>query len=291
MKELLLSAWKMLREHPILLLPYCCAQLSAILIGKAPVLIAEHAMFSPSARQSVLGFSSPMYADPSEAQRIALRYSIPFSIVAHYVNICLLVYALVVTARLVHLLLEKRAVGTDEALRVLPRVLRAILVFALKFAICMMVAAGLAGMLIALFPVDTVASHHVAFGTLSQVFVVACMVAIAWIFAPMALNLLRPKELLPKSKNTTETARRVGMIVAAVSSIEGLAYNALRFHIRVSGAWQGHAVGAVATLVVNAPLAILFVGLALLSIRRDDVPIPVLGITLAAQDPAPEVDP
>ena len=282
MKDLWLSTWKLLHEHPVLWAPFCCAQLAAFVIRKLPILIAKHVMFSPSTHRSVLGFSSSIYADPSEAQRIALRYSIPFATLAHYVNICLLVCALVITANLVRLLLELHAAKIGDALRLLPQSLRRILVFALKFLFGMVFAAMVV-MLLAGQSVETIPQRHAATDAFSRVLGLLMTLAIAWVFAPLALNLVRPETPPGASYSSVRLARIFGMAVTAISSIATFAYDAIRLHFQVSSAWQGYAVGAIATLIVNAPLAILFVALALLSLRQAEFPEPALPGTAAAE--------
>jgi hypothetical protein len=143
MKDLWRSTVKLLRENPILWVPAICATLCTMGVDQLSRWLARRIFVWTMTGRSVLGFDSPAAGDLYVAQQKALHYMAPVEAILHYVNVCLLVCALAITARLVKMILNDHVPRMADGFVVLREAPRRILWFALKFTACMLAATAL----------------------------------------------------------------------------------------------------------------------------------------------------
>lgn len=214
---------------------------------------------------SVLGGESQTY--DSAAIHRALLFSGPVEIATRFTNVCLITFAFVVTAKLTWMILEDQTPNAGQAASVSLREWRRILWFCVKFCVCMFASLSLEFLTTTQPVMDLCERLHINIRYLSWGLGLVALIAVAWVIAPVAVRLLPPSGNMEISPIQKTMARKMGMLAAATSTILDFLYDTFRHNIKVDSDFEGGAVGMVASIVTNAPLLLLFIGLAVLSLN------------------------
>jgi len=218
-------------------------------------------------QRSVLGGTAPT-GDFGLASHRAMMVVNSVALAKNFVEICLFVVALVTTEELVSMLLQQRRPEMIAAVRsVLPRY-RAVMLFSIKYMVCLGVL-GVVLIFLGSSPATPVRVHEIALskpftyglGLVAQAF-------LAWLLIPSTIRLLRP----PGSPNASTEERGIGTIFAVVTSAASLAVQYLLGKAEAAfvpdSQWELSAFAIVNTVLINAPMVILFIALSLLAAQE-----------------------
>jgi hypothetical protein len=266
MRELWLKTWRLVRGYPVLWLPYLCAELLAFSLSSANRLAHRPIFnwFAKSTSRSVLGGQTMTY-DLARAQREAIFASVPLQLATRYVNACLFTAALVVIAALVAAILSEQRVDWASA-RIGLRVRRKrILLYALQFCVLMLIVAGVFSLPPIFIPAFQFRPGRWGYSLFDVIWALLLSACVAWIMAPLAVKLLRPPDQPAVDAEQKKVSRYAALIAASLTAMLQLlgwsTENHLFFHSRI----EITAVSALINLVVNLPLPLLFVALALIA--------------------------
>ncbi|HKF48963.1 MAG TPA: hypothetical protein VKB38_16505 [Terracidiphilus sp.] len=268
MREIWRKTVEIFWEHPVLWLPFVIADLCTFALSQSSSWSARAILYSQTTSRSVLGGKSAIY-NPAAIHN-AWMYSAPIAVAAHYLNVCLLTAAFVLIARATQLILQEQTGGIGLAFAELKTSLRRILWFSLKFCVCMM-----AGALIAILPtmlplIGLRPLPHLLFEALTWTSVLAGTAVVAWVATPMGMKLVAYPGMAA-SADMVALARKFALAAGVANVLAGLTYNdAIRPHLRSHSRFEGHALGAVATLVIDVPLLLLFIALGILLAGQAD---------------------
>jgi hypothetical protein len=261
MRKLWRKTVEMFWEHPVLWMPYIVAELftvaSTLISGWTSRSIASSLM----THRSVLGGQTASY-DPSMAHK-ALLYTIPIAVSARFFNLCVMTVAFILIAR------ASRAVDIGNSPQFASRLNSLIhrpwqaLRFSVAFGILMAAAGSFGTIPTLLFMLPRFPRS--AFEPLSWCFITSGVVAVSFLLAPMAMRLIPETQEATLDRTQLRTARVLSMVAAASSTIIGLSYNSVRQGMHAHSAFEAHAVGAIATLILDAPLLLLYISLGLLT--------------------------
>ncbi|WP_058185527.1 hypothetical protein [Terracidiphilus gabretensis] len=234
---------------------------------------------------SVLGGESQTY-NPA-AMHKALLFTAPIESATRLTNVCLVTFAFVITVRLTWMILEGQTPNTGQVAIVSLHQWRRILWFGVKFSVCMAAGASL-GLLTTIPPVMGLCNYlHISIWYLTWGLGMVGVIAAAWIIAPVAVRLLLPPENTGISSMQKATARWMGMLAAATSTILGFLYETFRHNIKVDSNFERAAVGMIATIAGNAPLLLLFIALAIVSLDKVKAQEPLVDSSTADGSVAP----
>jgi hypothetical protein len=290
MKELLRKTTELFRDYPVLWVPYLCGEVGAFALEKLRWLTTQQVALWVATRHSVLGGESQVY-DPA-AMHKAMIFSAPAGIVTRFTGVCLVTFAFVVTAQLTWMILGKQTPSIAQAAIVSLRQWRRILWFGGKFCICM-----IAGLLLDFLPAllslgtfsvwDLRVRLHLSVTDIVWGCELLIYVVVAWMITPAAVRLLLPPEGFGISPMQRSIARKMAILAVATSTVLGYFYEIFRFKFRPDSAFEAHSAGAIATIVTNAPLLLLFIALAIVAVGKKEVPEPSAD-GAAAEDGGPQ---
>jgi hypothetical protein len=266
-----LNLWRkiieLFRKYPILWVPYICADLAASGLTSLRHL-AGNAIFHWVATRhlhSVLGGDLVTTNPDSAVFKKAMLLAAPLGWATDYVNACLYIAALVLTAALVVTILRSEKPSAAAALPTLRTYLKRILIYALIFC----------ALTLALTDLILLPTSYLLSGRLerSQILLNGTMlgeqllslICTAWIMAPLAIALVRPADAAAVSAERKKLGRIAAMLAGAVTIVlEELSALLIIRHVRFSH--FGLAVfNPVNSLVVNSPLILLFIALAVIA--------------------------
>jgi hypothetical protein len=219
-------------------------------------------------RHTILG-GDVTSADPSEFQRRALMVATPLGVCRGFLEVCLFVAALAMTAKLVGMVLEEKKPDILAALKEIAPEWRGILVFSLKYLVALGVMGAVmilsTGALVSLRLFDTAASNAFVYPVS-----VALEAGIAWVLMPAAMRLLRTS----KFTEVSVQCRRSGTVFVVLMSAAALALERIvgtaEAKLILDNQWELTAVSALNSIMVNVPEVLLFIVLALLAVQ--DIP-------------------
>lgn len=274
MRELWRKTFGMMREHPVLWAPYATAELLAFSLIKLfrltlhPLLV----WLSTTTTRSALGGTSETY-DLDRGQHRAILLGGLLENGTHYVNACLLTLALVLTTVVAVEFLRGEIPVRASVVSALRPYTKRIFVFALKF--CVVVWASTVVVLLPLSYLLSVILHpsrmvsSVSLGTGT----ILIMGSVAWIMAPVAIGLLRSQSAPLAEVWQKNVARHVALLAVLAMSILQFMDHRIDAHLTFSSRTEITAISALATLIINAPMAVLFTAFALLAsgqLREDE---------------------
>lgn len=274
MKELWNQTFELFRSRLVLWVPCSAAAILMLVLDRLEKAWAYWLFEFLLTQRSVLG-GSALSADIAGAQHRALMVGFPVGFLKQFLEVWLFVVALFMTKELVRMILIQRPPEMIAALRNIAPRYRGILLFSIKYMVLMGAFALVLGVLVA-SPFTSARINDIA---LSKAFVnsysLVAEACIAWLLVPAAIRLLRP----PGSSTSSTQERRIGTIFAVATSAVSLAIQhsigKAETVFVIDARWQEWSLAAVNTVVINAPMVILFVALALLALQdfREEDPV------------------
>lgn len=266
MKELWQKTFELLRAHRVLWAPYVIAELVAFSLIRLRRMAVYPMMkwLSTTTTQSVLGGKSEtMNVDRGYSRTILLNGLLTNG--THYVNVCLLTLALVLTAILVLAFLRGKEPDQSSVMAALRPYTRGILLFALKFCIAFGVLTAVIVWPLVYLTTQFLHPSRMISSLLVDGWSFLAVGCIAWIMAPLAVGLLRPLSTPPADVGQKKKARYFALLTLLATSILQFFVNRIDSHVQVSSEMGTTAISALATLVINAPVAMLFTAFALIA--------------------------
>lgn len=217
-------------------------------------------------QHSVFGGTVPSESPPMAVSR-TMMVIVPLGVVKNYLEICLFVVALVVTADMVRRVLAEQRPAMVEAVRgVVPRLREVLLLSVLYFAVMAILSAVFLFVGTSSFTPERL--HQLASSrTFITVFGLATQCCLAWLLLPAAIRLLRP----PGSPAISAQQRRVGTVLAVAAAVGQMllqyAAGKAEAALMIGNVWESWTVAVVNTVIVNLPLVFLFIALALMAME------------------------
>lgn len=272
-RSLFRETFQWLHDHPVLFLPYLCAESFDFLSKYLRQWILQGIIqwsFTHSG-QSVLNGGSLGSGEGLPAQQKAWLVGTPLELGIRYISVCVLVLAFVMTERMVLTIRENLELNTSTIFGGLRDYAGRILWFSLKlciFAVILM----LPVLWLGVAPVDAVRDRlHVDFDTFVWGFAFLLGSALAGLVAPMAMKLIAPEKATAIGSLIYFHGRLTAMVAFAAAAILGYGYVRLYGHIRLESAAQYAVLGFAATIVTNVPLVFLFIALTLLVMQSGEL--------------------
>lgn len=247
--------------------------------GTAQRLLTQH---------SVLGgeFVSP---DQSEYIHLASRILMVFEPVRWWLYICLLVVALVMTARLVKAILDGENPRLLSAMKGAFFEWRAILGFSFK---CFLATAAIGAVNLLSIMSAMISLRLLAFFASKAVnypIILALEGCAAWLLMPSAMRLLRMSDGAEVTAQTRKLGTISVVLTSAVPLVLGILIARAEAGQRFESGWELSAVAAANSIVENAPTVFQFIALALLAFgsaqgaaepasQMPDMPLPEIPI-------------
>jgi len=264
MQRLCSRVAELLRSHPILWLPYVVAHLLAVGLWRLRGLAQARIVHFFTTSGSVLGGDTGVpQSDPSALTRAFAAY-LPIGITSIVAVVYLFVIALLATATVVHSIEREHRLDQKEMLGELVAEWRRALLFALRFLITLVACA--AALLTPTY-YSLIQMHRwslvrsVWFEAAMAPIIVGC---VAWLVMPSAIRLLRgtttPVSAQQRTLGTIQT-------ILAVEAGIAIGYLVPKFEsaMLLDSRWEAIALSVSNSVVANAPLAVLFVGLSVLA--------------------------
>jgi len=265
MQELWGKISQLFWDHPVLWLPYICAELSTLALGWMTKFATRAIIQWSLTTHSALGADYPIY-DPAK-QHLALILASPVGALGQFMNVCLMVSALVLTALLLESILRGDHPGILNSISSLKPFIGRILWFSIRFCVCMALLEFTAFLVVST-PIASLRDRvHWSFPdttTLIWLGVLAVFTATAWIVTPWVMKLIQTADSSVMDPAELRLARNAAMLAAASSAALAYLYEIARTGIRVNSAFEGIFIGASATIVINVPLLLLFLALPLI---------------------------
>lgn len=268
MKELWNETFLLYKKHIVLWLPCyatCIVMLTLGYLEKAEIHWLTEFF---STQHSFLG--GEVHSTVAHVQALTMMIAYPLGFLKQMIEICLFLVALIITKNLVYILCKEQRPDMTAAVQgIVPRRWE-ILLFALKY---MAVFAVFGGILVVLAMSPLESEHFLALLT-SKVFLFVYGLieegCLAWLLLPSAIRLLRSSDIpiIPVQ------ARKIGTVFAVATTAGSLLLENLvgkaETTIMFSSRLEGVAIALVNTVIINTPLILLFIALALLAIQRVD---------------------
>lgn len=263
------------RRHFVLWVPCSVAAILMLAAGRLERIAFRWLFLFFLTQRSVLGGAAAFTGDIAEAQHRAIMVLTPIGLLRQFFEVCLFVMALIATKELVNMLLEGRRPAMIMAARPALNRYREVLLFSVKY----MVLSEVFLLAFAALPTSRVMPERVQAIALSRPFVytfgLVAQACLAWLLMPAALRLLRT----PGRPTAATEERKLGTVFAVATSAAalGLQYSAGKAEAAyiVESQWEDWALALINTVVVNVPMIILFIALALLAINepREEEPV------------------
>jgi hypothetical protein len=290
MKELLRSSAVLLRDHPVLWVPYLAIQLLQYLLNIGSPYAEHKVLYWCLHTHSALGGES-LWADPNSfTVRWRFLFLFPFEPGQHYLDLCLMAACMVGTTVWARSILEGKSARLTEMLSRLRNDAGRILWFAFKVSMTALLLVGVPGVLLtslesAIRWPDWVLVKAAIFHDLIHseigLYAIGCgfFLLLAWCISPWAMNLLRETKLDKTQAALKRTGRWFAMAVAILETL--CSFGVQRFeHTHIYSSVADHyLIGAVGTIVTDLPLLFLYVLFALLAgpavINPSELSLPV----------------
>jgi hypothetical protein len=261
MQELIRKSLKLFCSFPILWLPFFCAQLCSLGLERLRAVVLKPTLRWGAPTHSVL---APHLSDPTAASETTIRLIRALSGSAvSYANLCLDTTAMVLTAFLVFRILRHQGpslVAAVTRLRAYPgRILwYSFLLFALSTILNLLVGIPVLLLRNALGPGSPFQTQ-----LLRGEFLVVSLFS-AWIMAPIALALLRPRDAGVVSPMEKEKARYTLVLATAVVISLGLIFDQSVINLTTGLAHQ-QALFSLALIALRIPYVWSFIALAVIT--------------------------
>lgn len=269
MGALLRKTLELVRAHRVLWAPYAIAELLAFLLitlrrmSIRPILM----WFSTTTARSVLGGETEtINLDKGQHKAIFLGGLLENG--THYVNACLLTAAMILTASLVVAFLRGETPDRSSAVAALRPYTKRILLFALKFCIAVWVLTIVIGLPFIYLQTNVLHPNRTFSSLLVGTGALLITASVAWIIAPVAIALLRSQGAARVDDGQKRMARYVALLTALTTSILQVIVNQIDSHLPAGLGIDPTVVSGLATLVINAPTAVLFTAFALIAVDQ-----------------------
>lgn len=266
MRELWRKTFDLFKAHPVLWAPYAVAELLGFSLTKLRRMAIYPLMrwLSTTTTRSVLGGKTETFNVDTGYHRTILLGGL-LGNGTHYVNVCLLTLALVLTAVLALAFLRAETADRSGIVAALRPNAKGILLFALKFCVVFwvlsMVFVWPLGYLTKEFPNASGLTASLLLDG-ESLLVIGC---IAWIMAPLAVALVHPQSTPPVDAVQKNRARYFALLTILATSILRVVVNRIDSNVPASSGMETTAISALARLVINAPMAMLFTLFALIA--------------------------
>ncbi len=267
MLEIFRKSFELFRRHLVLWLPCTCAGLLNIAFARLERLgiLSLARWMSTSTGRSVLG-GEVVSTDPSEFQRRALMLARPLGLCREFVDVCLFVGALVVTAKLVRMIVDEQKPEIATALKGTVLKWRGILLFSLKFMLAMGAMVAIMSFATRFAPMPNRLIPIFASKAFTYTAGMVMEGIVAWLLMPTALRLLG----MPHDVLISRACRRLATAFVVLASLAGFgvetfvgwAEKGLIFDTRL----EYSAISVLNTIMVNAPEVLLFIAISLLAV-------------------------
>ena len=273
MLELWRKTFALLRRRPILWAPYLFAELLITFLWRLRGMAAIEIFGWSTTRRSVSvfgGVTQTQSLDYNDRGRAAMAY-IPLGFSTQLACVCVFIFALVMTSKLVGLILAERKPDLMAALKTTALRWRQILWFSLRsLLVCLVLVAVFVIPTVYFVTENAVRPELLESPILVSVEMLVLAACAAWLLIPTTIRLLQTS----KSEIVNGETSRQGMIFAivAVASTLVLGFIAPKLEAGVLLASQARltTVSVVTELLVNSPLAPLFIALSVLSFENSD---------------------
>ena len=210
-------------------------------------------------QHSIFGGTVPSESPPMAVSR-TMTVIVPLGVLKNYLEICLFVVALFVTADMVRRVLAEQRTEMVRAVRgVVPRLREVLLLSVLYFAVMAVLSAVFLFVGTSSFTPERL--HQLAISrTFITAFGLATQCCLAWLLLPAAIRLLRP----PGSPEISAQQRRVGTVLAVVAAV-----GQMLLQFAAGNVWESWTVVVVNTVIVNLPLVFFFIVLALMAMEME----------------------
>jgi hypothetical protein len=264
---------ELLRQHPILWLPYTAADLLAICLWRLRGLAEKGIFHWFTTGHSVLGgdIALPRY-DSATLAKASIAY-IPIGVTTIVAVVCLFVAALVATTDIVDAFEREQRPDAREILAGLAAQWRRILLFALRFLVTVGVLVG--GTAALSFYLLSLA-HRQDLLTSFVLLAVGMLIGVgctAWLVMPATIRLLRGGGTVMVSAHARNQGTILAIIAAEAGAALGFFVPKLEGSMVLNSRWEITALSVFNSVVADAPDALLFIALALLAAEflREDV--------------------
>lgn len=264
MRELWRKTFELFRGNPILWLPYICTELTAFCLTKLRSLAFKGIHQWLLTRHSVLGGDIVSPNIDQSTIRKAVMLGAPLEWGVDFANVCLFTVALLFTSSLVLMLLREQRPDPAIALASLRAYPKRVLLFSLKFCLLVVLLTPLVLIPASYLPSTFEKLSH-ATSYLIYSGALLLMACVAWIMSPIAIRLLREKDSPAVSAEHKRWGRHSAILmVAAIMVLQYLVQRAEDI-VRFKHGIQVTAATALATLIINFPVVLLFIALALIA--------------------------
>lgn len=266
MQKLCGKAVELLRNNPILWLPYIAAELLASCLWELRGLVQSGIMHWFTTGHFVMDGKIALTRNNLDAESNGTIACIPIGIAAVVLVVGLFVAALVATSVIVNSIERKQRSDARDILAVLGTHWRRILQFGLRFLATIVVfAAGITGLLYyLLFRAHSQYPYHLPFWLLAGMLLVA-VGCTAWLVMPPAIRLLRGGEVVQVSVRTRNLGTVLAILAAEAGAVIGFFVQKLEAPILLNSQLEITALAAFNSVITNAPDALFFIALALLT--------------------------
>jgi hypothetical protein len=269
MKELWARTFETFRRHLILWVPCSAAGVLMLVLGSLQKAEIHWALRHFTTRHSVLGGEVPAY-DFNQAQHKAWMIVFPLGLLKDFLEVCLFVVALVMTAKLVGMILEEQRPELIAAVRGTASRWRGILLFSFKYMVIQGLLVEVPLFLGATLLTSARFSEFALSKSLVFTFGLVAEGVLAWLLVPAAIRLSGPED----SPIVASECRKVGVVFAVVTSAASLALgygiDQAEATIVLDNQWELWSLRVVNTILVNAPDILLFIALALMAVQGAD---------------------
>lgn len=265
MIPLLRKSIELLSENPVLWLPYLIADLLAVFLWRIWGVVRTSIFHWFTTRQSVLGGDVSVPSTDYSALARASQVAIPIGFVTVFVIVCVFVIAFMATAEMLHAINREEKIDAWGFLARLAQRWGKLLVFSLKclavFGAFLVGVGALLSFILFRFHVTNLRTSNIFEFGLSAV----CAGCGTWVLTPIAIRLLRGdgKALIPFQ------VRNYGAITAILSveagALLGVLLSKAEARVQLDSQFEWSLLAAFNSVVANAPVALLFVAIALLA--------------------------
>ena len=267
MQEICRRMTELLRNHPILWLPYIAAHLLAICLWQFRGLAEKGIfhLFTTGHSHSVLGGDIAFHRyDSATLARASIAYA-PIGIATIVAVVCLFVAALLATANIVDSIEREQRPEGREILKSLAAHWRKIILFALRFLITFgaFAAATMIPSYYLLYLAhrqDLLTSFWLVDGLM--LIVVGCT---AWLIMPATMRLLGGETVVQVSAQTRNQGAILAILAVEAGAVIGFFVPKLEASMMLNTRWEITALSVFNSVIANAPDALLFIALALLA--------------------------
>lgn len=270
MIPLLRKSVELLRENPILWLPYLIAELSAIGIWRLRGMAQKSIFHWFMTQYSVLGGEVPVAPTDHDAlAKAGLTYT-PVGLASIFTVVCLFVVAFMVTAKMMDAVGQEQKIQVKEILAGLG--LRWGSIFLFSF-VCLVTFAVFAGGAAALLVLVLYRAHHLDLRN-SPIFTFGMLPILmgcaTWLLMPKAIRLLCADRTVLIPSEAKKRGAITAFIAVEAGELLGVILSKAEAPVQLSTQLGWSLLAAFNSIVANAPDVLLFIAIALLATENSE---------------------